>query len=68
MQEEQRLRGKKIENVNFVSCQVSRRAGKGKDAPKAEWKKVLVVVLCEANDKVIKCFFCRKKRHLKKIA
>lgn len=52
--------------MKFTLCQVSEKLNKKKDRSKAKWKKALATVSGEAINKVVKCFFYRKKENLKK--
>ena len=62
MQVEKGLRDEKMVSVNFASHQVNRKACKEKDVPKANGKKILVVVaLGETINKVVKYFFYKRK-------
>ena len=54
--------------MNFTSYQISEKANKEKDALEAKGKKILAVALGKAINKIIKCFFCKRKGYLKKTA
>ena len=58
VQEKGRLNQEKIEDAH-LSTQEKKLAKKGKGKPKAP--------LNQVNKGIVKCFFCKKKGHIKKI-
>lgn len=62
MQQEKKLKGEKIESMNFVSYQISRKIAKGKNGAKAKRKKILAMASDEAINKVVRYFY-KRNRH-----
>ena len=57
-----------MKSVNFASHQISEKTDEEKDIPKCEKKKkVFIIALGEAMNKVINCFFYERDGHLKKL-
>ena len=62
----ERLKGEKTKSANFALHQVSGKTCKDKGTPKAKKKKTLAVTSNKTINKVIKYFFYKKKKYLKK--